>query len=81
MKISQMIEGLKKFMEENGDLECQYPGDPGLNYTELVCFPPSVMYIDVSGECFTEKCYKEMVAEAEECGEEPPEMERVCLVC
>lgn len=81
MKISQMIEGLKKFMEEYGDLDCYYPGDDEMNYIERVYFPPNLLYIDESGEHYTAEYYKEMVAEAEECGEEPPEMERICLVC
>lgn len=81
MKISQFIKNLQEFMEKNGDLECRYPGDDELNYTEAVYFSPSLLYIDESGEHYTVERYQEIAEEENELGEEAPEMELVCLVC
>lgn len=81
MKISEFIKNLQDFMEKNGDLDCRYPGDDELNYTNAVYFTPSVVYITIDGECYTEKSFKEIIEESAEFGEEPPEAERVCLVC
>ena len=46
MKISEMINNLQYFMEENGDIECWYSSDDEGNNYRAVYFTPSKFYVD-----------------------------------
>lgn len=45
MKISEMIENLKKFKDEHGDIECWYAADDEGNCYQRVYFAPSLYYV------------------------------------
>ena len=44
MKISEMIQNLKEFMEEHGDLECWYAIDDEGNGYHKISYEPSLYY-------------------------------------
>jgi hypothetical protein len=52
MKISEMIENLKKFKDKHGDIECWYAVDDEGNDYKRVYFHPSLYYVNDSNKVY-----------------------------
>lgn len=73
MKVSKMIENLKEFIDNYGDLECWYAiDDEGNEYNEIY-FEPSCLYATIDGEILT-------CEDIEENEYEDDEYKPVCIV-
>lgn len=80
MKISEMIENLQEFMNENGDIDCYYAEDDEGNGYHEVHYEPTLMYVDEDGEAYSVKNIEEDKEGGYLTDEEFIKFKRVCIV-
>ena len=57
MKISEMINNLKEFMEKHGDIECWYAKDDEGNGYQKVYYEPELYYVSKADTVYTDDVY------------------------
>ena len=72
MKISEMIENLKEFMDEHGDMDCYYAVDDEGNDFHEVYYSPTLMFSN-GYDLWSQR-------DIEEDGEDIDDFEKVCIV-
>ena len=74
MKVSEMINNLKEFMENYGDFDCYYATDDEGNGYREVYYDPSMYYINSYGDVYQ----LEDLDETDE--EEREDLHPICIV-
>lgn len=80
MKISEMIENLQEFMNENGDIDCYYAEDDEGNGYHEVHYEPTLMYVDEDGGAYSIKSIEEDREDGYLTDEEFAKLKRACIV-
>lgn len=74
MKVSEMINNLKEFMEIYGDLDCYYATDDEGNEYREVYYDPSMYYINRYGDVYQQEDWDEADEEDRE------DLHPICIV-
>ena len=73
MKVSEMINNLKEFIEKYGDVECFYATDEEGNDYHKLMFAPTRFYLTIDNEIVT---HEDIIEDGYEDGEYKP----ICIV-
>ena len=74
MKVSEMINNLKEFMEAYGDLDCYYATDDEGNEYREVYYDPSMYYINSDGDVYQQEDFDDADEEDRE------DLRPICIV-